>query len=150
MFNNFYYNDMLLRYVGQKVIALYDPANIDEVAIFDQDNNALCMASAKLVSGFRHTTEEAYIEAAKQKRAARKIVQDYGPTREMSVQEIIARNQLLERHEEERDIPEVEQLTVQASKNASTLKSSRPIAREEESLTDALTAYYMQQEVTHA
>lgn len=150
MFNNFYYNDMLLRYVGQKVIALYDPANIDEVAIFDQDNNALCMASAKLVSGFRHTTEEAYIEAAKQKRAARKIVQDYGPTREMSVQEIIARNQLLERYEEQRDVPEVEQLTAQASKNASTLKSSRPIAREEESLTDALTAYYMQQEVTHA
>ena len=73
MFNNFYYNDTLLRYIGQKVVAVYDPANIDEVAIFDQKNDAICMATAKLVSGFRHTSEEAYIEAAKQKRAAHKL-----------------------------------------------------------------------------
>lgn len=150
MFNNFYYNDMLLRYVGQKVVAVYDPANIDEVAIFDQEHNAICMATAKLVSGFRHTSEEAYIEAAKQKRAARKLAQDYGPTREMNVQEIIARNQLLERYEERKDIPQAEHLTAQASRNAAILKNSRPKAREEDNLTDALTAYYMQKEDVYA
>lgn len=85
MFNNFYYNDTLLRYIGQKVVAVYDPANIDEVAIFDQKNDAICMATAKLVSGFRHTSEEAYIEAAKQKRAAHKLTEDHAPIRGMSV-----------------------------------------------------------------
>ncbi len=79
LLNNFYYNDTLLRYVGQKVVALYDPANIDEMAIFDTDHNFICKAAAKLISPFRHTTEEAYIEAAKQKRAARKIARGLCP-----------------------------------------------------------------------
>lgn len=150
MFNNFYYNDTLLRYVGQKVIAVYDPANIDEVAIFDQKNDAICMATAKLVSGLRHTSEEAYIEAAKQRRAAHKLAEDNAPIREMSVQEIIARNHLLERYEERKDIPQTEHLTAQASRNIAILKDSRPKAREEDNLTDALTAYYMQKEDVYA
>lgn len=150
MFNNFYYNDTLLRYIGQKVVAVYDPANIDEVAIFDQKNDAICMATAKLVSGFRHTSEEAYIEAAKQKRAAHKLTEDHAPIRGMSVQEIIARNQLLERYEERKDVPKTEHLTAQASRNATILKDSRPKAREEDNLTDALTAYYLQKEDVYA
>lgn len=150
MFNNFYYNDTLLRYVGQKVFAVYDPANIDNVAIFDQDYNAICMTTAKLVSGLRNTSEEAYIEANKQKRAAHKITEDHAPIRKMSVQEIIARNQLLERQEEKKNVPQVEQLTAQASRNATILKDSRPKAREEDNLTDALTAYYMQKEDVYA
>ena len=150
MFNNFYYNDTLLRYVGQKVFAVYDPANIDKVAIFDQDYNAICMTTAKLVSGLRNTSEEAYIEANKQKRAAHKITEDHAPIRKMSVQEIIARNQLLERQEEKKNVPQVEQLTAQASRNAAILKDSRPKAREEDNLTDALTAYYMQKEDVYA
>lgn len=144
MLNNFYYNDTLLHYVGQKVIALYDPANIDVMAIFDQEQNFICRAKAKLVSPFRHTTEEAYQEAAKQKRAARKIVRDYSPVRSMSIQEIIARNQLLERAEETAHPQEVEQLTPKALKGAAMIRDSENRATEqEESLTDALSKYMM-------
>jgi len=150
MFNNFYYNDTLLRYIGQKVFAVYDPDNIDKVAIFDRDYNAICMATAKLISGLRNTSEEAYIEAAKQKRAARKLAKDYAPTSKISVHEIIARNQLLEQEKEQGDIPRVEQLTAQAIRNIAVLKDRCSNTKEEDNLTDILTAYYMQKEDVYA
>ena len=41
--NNNYYNDALLYHQGERVIVVYDPDNIDKIAVFDMENRAICM-----------------------------------------------------------------------------------------------------------
>ncbi len=77
--NNSYFNEKLLSHVGESVIVTYDPANIDKIAVFDMENHAICMAEAKIRTPFRHTSEEDYIRAAKEKKAARAVVKKYAP-----------------------------------------------------------------------
>lgn len=142
--NNSYFNEALLFHVGERVIVTYDPSNIDEVAVLDLEGRAICMADAKIRTPFRHTSEEDYKKAAKEKKAARALVKQYAPKREMSIQEIIARNQFTEKKfDETGDAAIVEQVTPQAARNAEILKKSNAAAarrriREEGSISDIL------------
>ena len=62
----------------------------------------------------------------------------------MTVQEIIVRNQLLERGEEAFNAKEVEHLTPKALQNAAMIRNIENRASDqEESLTDALSKYMM-------
>ena len=106
------------------------------------------MAEAKIRTPFRHTSEEDYIRAAKEKKAARAIVKKYAPKREMGIHEIISRNQLMEKQfTETGDTRVVEQITPQAARNAEILKetdvsaSARRI-REEDSISAILLKEY--------
>lgn len=58
---------------------------------------AICKAAAKVRTPFRHTTQEQIREAMKEKKNARKLVEQYAPTRELDVMAIVARNQLIEK-----------------------------------------------------
>lgn len=151
LMNNSYFHDRLLDHLGEKVIITYDPANIDKVAVFDIDNHAICMATAKIRTPFRHTSEEGYNRAAKEKKAARSIVKEYAPKREMNIHEIISRNQLMEKSfRETGDTRIVEQITPKAARNAEILKETdtsltgRRI-REEDNISNALLEYYQKQ-----
>ena len=129
----------------------YDPANIDKIAVFDMKNHAICMAEAKIRTPFRHTSEEDYIRAAKEKKAARAVVKKYAPKREMNIHEIISRNQLMEKtFQESGDTHIVEQITPQAARNAEILRETdisthgRRI-REEDSVSAILSREYQKQ-----
>lgn len=149
--NNSYFNDQLLPHLGERVIVTYDPANIDKVAVFDMNNRAICMAAAKILTPFRHTTEEDYIRAGKEKKAARAIVREYAPKRDMNIREIISRNQLMEVTFQETGEPYiVEQITPNAARNAEILKETDTTThgrriREEDSITAILSAEYQKQ-----
>lgn len=149
--NNNYFNELLLPHLGKPVIVTYDPANIDRVAVFDMSNRAICMADAKIRTPFRHTTEEDYIRAAKEKKAARAIVKKYAPKREMDTWEIISRNQLMEKtFQESEDTRIVEQITPQAARNAEILRETDISARgrrirEEDSVSAILSREYQKQ-----
>lgn len=146
--NNSYFNELLLSHLGERVIVTYDPANIDKIAVFDMENRAICMAEAKIRTPFRHTSEEDYIRAAKEKKAARAIVKKYAPKREMGIHEIISRNQLMEKQfTETGDTRVVEQITPQAARNAEILKETDVAAsarriREEDSISAILLKEY--------
>lgn len=71
--NNHYYNDALLSHMGERVMVVYDPDNIDKMAVFDMKGRAICLAEAKIRTPFRHTSEEDYIRAAKEKKAEEKM-----------------------------------------------------------------------------
>lgn len=149
--NNNYFHENLLYHQGERVIVVYDPDNIDKMAIFDMDNRAICMAEAKIRTPFRHTSEEDYIKAAKEKKKARAIVQKYKPTRDADIHEIIARNQLMEKvYSESGTVGVVEHIIPQAAENAAILKAtdqtqiSRRI-REEESASATLLKLYQRQ-----
>lgn len=58
---------------------------------------AICKAAAKVRTPFRHTTQEQIREAMKEKKNARKLVEQYAPTRDLDVMAIVARNQLVEK-----------------------------------------------------
>ena len=49
--NNNYYNDALLYHQGERVIVVYDPDNIDKIAVFDMENR-VCH---NLFIGYLHT-----------------------------------------------------------------------------------------------
>lgn len=143
LLNNFYYNDKLLAYVGQKVTALYDPENIDIVAVFDTENNAICWAKAKLISPFRHTTESDYREAAKQKKAAWAQVRAAQPVVAHSIQELIARKQLEEIGMEPPNVTEQVKVTPQTSRNVEVLNAERAIQGDGPSISEILMNSYM-------
>ena len=112
---------------------------------------AICLAEAKIRTPFRHTSEEDYIRAAKEKKAARAIVAKHKPTREMDIHEIVARNQLMEKAFTESSDPNiVEHIVPQAAENSAILKSTdrtqttRRI-REEESVSATLLGFYQKQ-----
>lgn len=143
LLNNFYYNDKLLAYVGQKVTALYDPENIDVVAVFDAENNAICWAKAKLISPFRHTTESDYREAAKQKKAAWAQVRAAQPVVTHSIQELIARKQMEEISMEPPDVAEQVKVTPQTSRNVAVLNAERTPPDDGPSISEILMNSYM-------
>ena len=149
--HNSYYNEALSSHLGERVIVTYDPANIDKIAVFDLQNRAICMATAKIRTPFRHTTEEDYKRAEKEKKAARDIVKRYAPKRDMDIHDIIARNQLMEKHyAESGETITIDQITPQAARNAATLRdtdapaSARRI-REEDSVSAILLKEYQKQ-----
>ena len=148
---NDYYNELLLKHQGERVIVVCDPDNIDKMAVFDLENRAICMAEAKVRTPFRHTTEQDYIQAAKEKKKARAIVKQYKPTRDMDIHEIIARNQLVEKvFDESGEVGIVEHITPQAAQNAAILKATDPTQgtrriREEESASATLLEFYQKQ-----
>lgn len=149
--NNHYFNDLLLSHLGDPVVVVYDPDNIDKMAVFDMDGRAICMAEAKVRTPFRHTTEEDYIKAAKEKKKAQAIVKKYKPSRDMDIHEIIARNQLMEKvFSESGETGVVEQITPQAVQNAAILKATDQTQntrriREEESASATLLEFYQKQ-----
>lgn len=149
--HNSYYNEALSSHLGERVIVTYDPANINKIAVFDLQNRAICMATAKIRTPFRHTTEEDYKRAEKEKKAARDIVKRYAPKRDMDIHDIIARNQLMEKHyAESGETITIDQITPQAARNAATLRdtdapaSARRI-REEDSVSAILLKEYQKQ-----
>ncbi len=149
--NNHYYNDALLSHMGERVMVVYDPDNIDKMAVFDREGRAICLAEAKIRTPFRHTSEEDYIRAAKEKKAARAIVAKYKPAREMDIHEIVARNQLMEQTFTESGDPDiVEHIAPQAAENSAILKATdrtettRRI-REEDSVSATLLGFYQKQ-----
>lgn len=121
------------------------------MAVFDTKGRAICLAEAKIRTPFRHTSEEDYIRAAKEKKAARAIVAKYKPAREMDIHEIVARNQLMEKTFTETGEPDiVEHIAPQAAENSAILKghdrteTTRRI-REEESVSATLLGFYQKQ-----
>ena len=149
--NNSYFNDALLVHLGERVIVTYDPENIDKVAVFDMENKAICMAEAKIQTPFRHTSEEDYIRAAKEKKAARAIVRKFAPKRDMNIHEIISRNQLMEKVFQEAGEPfVVDHITPQAARNAKILKKTDigingKRIKDSESISDILLNKYKKQ-----
>ena len=146
--NNSYFNEILLKHLGKKVNITYDPENIDEISVFDMDNISICTATAKIRTPFRHTTEEDYIRAGNLKKAARLGIKKTKTIRGMSIHEIIAKNQLMEKKfSESGDIPERQHITPETALNVERLEatensfSGRRI-REEESASETLMKYY--------
>lgn len=149
--NNNYFNELLLAHLGERVIVTYDPANVDKMAVFDMENRAICWAEAKIQTPFRHTTDEDYKRAEKEKKAARAVIKKYAPKREMEIHEIISRNQLMEkRFAEFGEVSTVEQITPQAARNAEILKATDKPAgarriREEDNVSSILLDAYQKQ-----
>lgn len=121
----FYYHTELLAHQGEKVIINYDPYNMDELNIFDSEMRAICKASAKVRTPFRHTTQEEFREAMKEKKNARKLIEQYAPVRELNIMTIIARNQLIEKQFEEREETKtIESINPVLSENSRVLTAS--------------------------
>ena len=93
----FYYHTDLIAHQGEKVIINYDPSNMDELNVFDENMRAICKAAAKVRTPFRHIPRNRSGEAMKEKKNARKLVEQYAPTRDLDVMAIVARNQLVEK-----------------------------------------------------
>ena len=149
--NNNYFHEKLLYHQGERVIVVYDPDNIDKMAIFNMNNRAICMAEAKIRTPFRNTTEEDYIKAGKEKKKARAIVREYAPTRDVDIHEIIARNQLTEKaFREDGEAGVIERALPLVAENAAILKSTdhgesvRRI-REEDDVSATLVEFYQKQ-----
>ena len=116
--NNTFRNDKLLPLVGQQVSVTYDPENIDQIAVFDLNRKAICMASATIRTPFRHTSEEDYICAANEKKKARQIIKDHAASRNMEIHSIIARNQMFEQQfEQSNKTQQIEQITPQVAQS---------------------------------
>ena len=150
--NNTYFHDLLVPHIGEHVIVVFDPENIDKVAVFDMKFSAICTAKARIQTAFRRTTDEDYNRAVKEKKAARAVMKRYKPVRDLSVHEIIARNQLQEKQYEETGLPsEIDHLTPIAQRNAAVLKktdttaSGRKRPSGEDSVAETLLSYYRNQ-----
>lgn len=95
--NREYQNEKLLPYYKKKVIINYDPENMDELNVFDTEMRAVCTATAKIRTPYRHTTEEDYKAAQKQKKQVRQFVKKYQPQAEQDLITIISQNQFAEK-----------------------------------------------------
>lgn len=146
--NNTYRSEYLYPHLGEKVIVTFTPENIDKVSIFDMEGSAICVAYAQKVTPFRATTEEDYIAAVKQKKAARAVAKQHKPAREFSISELIAKKQLEEKvFAESGDTVQVEQLTVRATRNREQLRATEQRShriKDEDSITAALHQKYKQ------
>lgn len=91
-----YWNKALLPYFKKKVIINYDSENLDVLNVFDEDMRAVCVAAAKVQTPFRNTTEADYKKAMKQKKQARKMVEQYRPQVELDTMSMISKIQLAE------------------------------------------------------
>lgn len=85
-----YWNEKLLPFLNQRVIINFVPENMDVLNVFDEDLRAICTAAAKVRTPFRNTTEADYREAARQKKKARKLVEEYRPRMELDTISMIA------------------------------------------------------------
>lgn len=139
--NNHYFNDELLHHLDKRVIVSYDPENMDQMAIFDMDGRKICMASAKIRTPFRHTTEEDYRRAAKEKKKARAIVAAHKPLRDRPIHDIIARNQLMEKdYSENANTAATEQIIPQSARKATVLRPSAQTRAEHIEAEDNISA----------
>lgn len=140
----FYYHTDLIAHQGEKVIINYDPSNMDELNVFDENMRAICKAAAKVRTPFRHTTQEQIREAMKEKKNARKLVEQYAPTRELDVMAIVARNQLVEKQFTEGEHTKtIENINPVLSENSKILEEStkqRRTSREENLLGKLMEA----------
>jgi transposase InsO family protein len=82
----------LLDYLNQTVIAKYDPNSLDKVYIYSSNGKFICQAIAKVMSSFRTATEEDFIRAEKQKKKAKKIINENKPVRIKNVSDILFEN----------------------------------------------------------
>ncbi len=103
----------MLHYYKQEVIVSYTPDNLDELNVFDSEMRFIGVAAARVRTPFRHTTEEDYIKAQKEKKRVRKLVREAKPVYEIDTMQLIAKNQLLEKvHNAEETAPAaIEQIT---------------------------------------
>ena len=149
--NNCYFHELLLSHIGERVMITYDPDNMDQIAVFDMNNVAICTAAAKIRTPFRHTTEADYKRAEKEKRQARAATRRHQPGRELSVHELIARDQLLEKRFTETGEPHtIEHITPAAARNAEIIESTSQAARsrrirKEDSISETLMQIYEKQ-----
>ena len=116
----------------------------DELNVFDENMRAICKAAAKVRTPFRHTTQEQIREAMKEKKNARKLVEQYAPTRELDVMAIVARNQLVEKQFTEGEHTKtIENINPVLSENSKILEEStkqRRTSREENLLGKLMEA----------
>lgn len=96
-----YWNKALLPYFKRKVIINYDPENLDELNVFDEDMRSICVAEAKVRTPFRNTTEADYKKAMKQKKQVRQLVEKYRPAMELDTISMISNIQLAEQAEKD-------------------------------------------------
>ncbi len=144
--NNFYWNEALIPHLNKRVIVSYDSDDIESLYVFDTEYRAICIAKAKVLTPFRKTTEEDYKRAQKEKKAVRNFNKQHSPSRELSVHEVIARNQLTEKQYEEQKPLQAESVTEQLPKvfeNTEAFKKKEVNrsrhARRENSISNALT-----------
>ena len=120
------------------------PEYNDELNVFDENMRAICKAAAKVRTPFRHTTQEQIREAMKEKKNARKLVEQYAPTRELDVMAIVARNQLVEKQFTEGEHTKtIENINPVLSENSKILEEStkqRRTSREENLLGKLMEA----------
>lgn len=142
--NRYYECGELLHYFRKKVIINYDPDNIDELNVFDLEMRFIGVAKARIRTPFRHTTEEDYIKAQKEKKRVRKLVQEAKPIQNIDMMQLIAKNQLSEMSQKEEQKPAaIEQIV--PSINLSKLESntvSKSIDLKEPSLQSILMKKY--------
>ena len=116
----------------------------DELNVFDENMRAICKAAAKVRTPFRHTTQEQIREAMKEKKNARKLVEQYAPTRDLDVMAIVARNQLVEKQFTEGEHTKtIENINPVLSENSKILEEStkqRRTSREENLLGKLMEA----------
>lgn len=126
MFDTSYWHDDLIHYFKKKVIVIYDPSNIEEINVFDQDGRAICKAVSKLKTPFRNTTSQDYKEAKRKQKAVKKLVKELEPTRDLQPWQLIAQDQALEKQYAEKSNPTIVDVsTSQMKENIDILKQSK-------------------------
>ncbi|MEG1779278.1 MAG: Mu transposase C-terminal domain-containing protein, partial [Oscillospiraceae bacterium] len=124
--NRTYRSELLISHLKETVYVIIDPDNMDEVNVFDMESRAICVAQATVRTMFRHTTEEDYKRAEKEKKAVRAFNKKYQPTREYTVTELIAKQQFEElQYEQRKETEVVEQINPQVTANAKKLKETK-------------------------
>lgn len=91
-----YWNKKLLPLLNRKVIINFVPENMDVLNVFDEDMRAVCVAETKVRTPFRNTTEADFKKAAKMKKRARKLVEEYRPKMEQDTISLISNMHLAE------------------------------------------------------
>ncbi len=72
-----FYDDNCIRYIGQKVVAKYDPTRPEILFIFDQDENLLFLAKEIQKQGWNLTDEDYQRENERKKVARQKVLNSY-------------------------------------------------------------------------
>lgn len=103
---------------GRKVIAIYDPNDLDKVYIYTQDGKFVCQAMAKLKSPFRTATEEDFKRAAKERKRVEKLLKEYEPKRRKDEADILFANIAEEHHYEIAQKEEFENDSTKEAKKA--------------------------------
>lgn len=143
-----YWNKELLPYFKKKVIINYDPENLDILNVFDEDMRAVCVAEAKVRTPFRNTTDADYKKAMKQKKQARRLVEQYRPQMELDTMSMISKIQLAEQAAKDAAYrpAAVEQVTPRFDMEAfEENRSSRGIKSGEPDLQKSLLEKYMEE-----